>query len=708
VLFILASSPCCTSIPSEVFNTEKDEIQSNLAFFDELFNSNNASIGPLSNRTVLQYESSNGPLNFTLCHLAVFLNNLEVPSFNGIRQAASVLMALHDFNTGNDSIVPQMRQCNVGEFKLRFTMEFVDTIREPLTASTGLLNILQRKNRRVQTAQNGTLVQAYPSGIIGAVRSAVTSPLSQFGSVNDLVTISHASTSDELRSEQEYPLFGRTIPSTTADAVAVVSYFREVLNATHVGVLYANDVFGTSFARSIQTEAGRGNSSISVTLVALPVDASANEAMASLQQLNVTGFRYFVGILFDRDFRTVMPLAYDMGIAGEKYLWMFTQSQLQLMNSPLTAGTNLARAVHGSAVLATVTGNDLLQGTRFYDEYTSRFSKLWNSEVGWKYLQSKLPQTAMTKDLIEGSEPGPFELFLYEAVVAMCLASCDAAEKAGSDFFTANGLYDSFTRTNFDGAYGQVAFDRKTGDRRGDSARYAVYNIVSNETTFNIDATHQQVFKKEMKQGLDNIYSAPRQMVWETYPNEHFIDGSSAEHLFMVERKHQQVFEKEKKQGVESMYSVSRQIVWNAVLNRKFIYADGTSNPPSNLPPLTEDSKRISATAVPLSLSGVAMCTSIACFVWTYKKRKTKVVCASQPFFLYIICAGTLMMGSSLIPNSLLTFDFSQDILNRSCVSRAWLFHLGFVVTHSALFSKTMRIFKVRARTLDCDGEDGR
>eukprot|EP00957_Ditylum_brightwellii_P010414 787506-Ditylum_brightwellii.AAC.1 len=70
VLFILASSPCCTSIPSEVFNTEKDEIQSNLAFFYELFNSNNASIGPLSNCTVLQYESSNGPLNFTLCHLA--------------------------------------------------------------------------------------------------------------------------------------------------------------------------------------------------------------------------------------------------------------------------------------------------------------------------------------------------------------------------------------------------------------------------------------------------------------------------------------------------------------------------------------------------------------------------------------------------------------------------------------------------------------
>eukprot|EP00957_Ditylum_brightwellii_P080479 6121425-Ditylum_brightwellii.AAC.1 len=260
-------------------------------FFDQLFNSNTESIKrPLSNQTILQYESSTGPITFTLCHLSAFLNNLEVPTTDGIRQAASALMALHDFNTGHGSIVPQMRQCNVdNRIHLRFTMELVDTLREPLTASAELVRILRRKSSpSIQQPAQGNVVQAYPSGIIGAVRSAVTSPLSQIGSVRDLVTVSHASTSKELQSTQEYPFFGRTIPATNADAVAVVSYFREVLNATHLGILHVNDVFGTSFARSIQNEARRGNSSISVTLVALPVDASDDEAVVSLELLNET------------------------------------------------------------------------------------------------------------------------------------------------------------------------------------------------------------------------------------------------------------------------------------------------------------------------------------------------------------------------------------------------------------------------------------
>eukprot|EP00957_Ditylum_brightwellii_P151667 11549859-Ditylum_brightwellii.AAC.1 len=117
---------------------------------------------------------------------------------------------------------------------------------------------------------------------------------------------------------------------------------------------------------------------------------------------------------------------------------MFNESQLKLINSPLKVGSDIARAVHGSAILAKATGKDLLQGNRFYDEYTLRFSNLWNSETGWNYLQSKLPGTNFTKDLIEGSEPDPFELFLYEAIAAVCLTSCDAAKKTHSDFFTAN------------------------------------------------------------------------------------------------------------------------------------------------------------------------------------------------------------------------------------------------------------------------------
>eukprot|EP00957_Ditylum_brightwellii_P060088 4563114-Ditylum_brightwellii.AAC.1 len=149
---------------------------------------------------------------------------------------------------------------------------------------------------------------------------------------------------------------------------------------------------------------------------------------------------------------------------------------------------------------------------------------------------------------MEGSEPSTFELFLYEAVVAICLASCDAAENTVSDFFTANALYDSFTRTSFDSAYGLASFYRETGDRRKDSVKYAVYNIVSNESTFNIKATHQ------LKE-----------------------DGSGD-------------------------ISTSTQMVWKSVLNREFIYADGTSNLPDNLPPLEESGRYRRVAVQPLDV----------------------------------------------------------------------------------------------------------
>jgi len=386
-----------------------------------------------------------------------------------------------------------------------------------------------------------------------------------------------------------------------------------------------------------------------------------------------------------------------MNIASEKYFWMFTESQLQFMNSPpLTENTNLARAVHGSAIMAKSSGKDLLQGTRFYDAYTLRFSELWNSEAGWKYLQSKIPQsTLLTRDLIEGSEPSPFELFLYEAVVAMCLASCDAAEKASSSFFTAKELYDSFTGTTFDGAYGRVSFDRKTGDRIGDNVRYAVYNIVSNETSYNIKATHQQAMKDEKKEVLDDIYSTSRQMVWETWPNGNFMDRLSTENL-MVETKHPQVFEKEKKQGIGGIYSMPRKnITWKTVLNRKFIYADGTSNPPDNLPPIKIVSNCTTEVVITLTLCGITLILSIGCTVWTYIYRKTKVVRASQPFFLYMLCIGTALKGASLTPLSLEAFHLGQDILNGTCISYPWLTSLGSFIEYSALFSKTMRVYKL-------------
>jgi gamma-aminobutyric acid type B receptor len=81
--------------------------------------------------------------------------------------------------------------------------------------------------------------------------------------------------------------------------------------------------------------------------------------------------------------------------------------------------------------------------------------------------------------------------------------------------------------------------------------------------------------------------------------------------------------------------------------------------------------------------------------------RKGIVVRASQSEFLIMLSVGVLIMGSSLIPMSLddngqyfvgdgITDAYAIGI----CMSRPWLAFIGFVITFSALFSKTWRINK--------------
>lgn len=50
-----------------------------------------------------------------------------------------------------------------------------------------------------------------------------------------------------------------------------------------------------------------------------------------------------------------------------------------------------------------------------------------------------------------------------------------------------------------------------------------------------------------------------------------------------------------------------------------------------------------------LTLMAIIVASSLGAAAWVAWKRKAKVVRASQPFFLYLIGLGTLMMGSSII-----------------------------------------------------------
>ena len=83
---------------------------------------------------------------------------------------------------------------------------------------------------------------------------------------------------------------------------------------------------------------------------------------------------------------------------------------------------------------------------------------------------------------------------------------------------------------------------------------------------------------------------------------------------------------------------------------------------------------------------------SIAGVVWTYMKSEHRVVKASQPGFLVMICVGTLIMGLSILPMSIDDSVASVRGCSVACMATPWFVSIGFTTAFSALFSKIWRL----------------
>jgi gamma-aminobutyric acid type B receptor len=91
----------------------------------------------------------------------------------------------------------------------------------------------------------------------------------------------------------------------------------------------------------------------------------------------------------------------------------------------------------------------------------------------------------------------------------------------------------------------------------------------------------------------------------------------------------------------------------------------------------------------------IIMLFSIACIAWVFNNRTEKVVRASQPLFLYMICVGVMIFSCTIIPLGFDDGSYGQKAVNAACMATAWLGPIGFTIIFSALFSKLWRINKI-------------
>ena len=561
-----------------------------------------------------------------------------VPRGNGgigiYGDVAGALMGMHHFNNGIGSVVAEVAGINQ-TCPIRFVADFYDSESSQATAvDIFSRQILQSPDRP-------------PSALFGAWRSAVSVPLGILTGVYGIPQVSPLSTSTELDDVTQYTHFTRLIPSDAGTARAAVDYFRDRSpTLRHLGMLYVNDsAFHQAIvesAQAIMPEEER------ITVRGSPF--SYNNAIQNPEEINLavkalaeSGFRVFFGVFYDEHYEIVMKAAIEFGIAGPGYVWILGDgvSETLLNDKAFPADSALAIASQGVGILKAEGDRQTAEGNTGYD----RFVKEWYSQGDasidyYNCVGHPADNTVRDPSIYYQAEAGFFEekilkptagaTFNYDSVMAMGLAACGLVEESGSAYFSGTELFDGFVQQSFEGASGTVAIDPATTSRDPKSAFFVLYNT---------DGTTK--------------------------------DGTTT---FSVET----VSHTARSQDANATI-----ISWVNMDGKEYVYSDGTTTFPQPLPTLEHNYNYLGpgVRGAGLALAGLVFVTALFFASWTFRYRSTRVVRASQPMFLHMIIAGTVIMAATIIT---LSFDdrvASQAGCDVACALNPWLITYGFVIS---------------------------
>ena len=255
------------------------------------------------------------------------------------------------------------------------------------------------------------------------------------------------------------------------------------------------------------------------------------------------------------------------------------------------------------------------------------------------YIKSKMPAYPEDPSYdplggINGFLESPSQItpFLYDSIIALGLAACNVTRP--DTYFTGREHYDRTMQTTFEGASGKIVLNPKTGTRNAMSALFTVTNFIEDDS----DGT------------ADNIR-------FTTTVTDFFKDGE----WFNLE---------------------------------PYTFNDGSRVPPLDIPEQKVDNNYIPSglRAFGMAMGALVMFASVGFACWTQIHSHERVVKASQPIFLHIICSGTMLMGASIIPLTIDDGFVSTRGCEIACHTFPWLLLNGFVIAMSALFTKTRRI----------------
>mmetsp|Transcript_105 Transcript_105/g.187 ORF Transcript_105/g.187 Transcript_105/m.187 type:complete len:625 (-) Transcript_105:1340-3214(-) len=562
-------------------------------YFDRLrFDPTTTTRGRSGNVDLVTDESGN---DLALCHLANFLCFSRVKNgcdpFRAMEiytEMATILMAIRDFNSGNGTIVPALEGINE-RCPLRFTAEFEDSGCSAVQTVTSLTKMLADRRPDVNPAD------VLPCSVVGPRYSSVTKPTSVVAGVYGLAQMSYTASSPDLSNKFHYPLFSRVVPSDDSRNKAVVRFLSAYCGAENVAMIFVNDSYGQGNQKAFQREALAAGMSVQ----SFPFDyydssyLDEEQVRQVVTKIKNNGARYvFAVILAEEPIVKILEEAVRQGVAGPGYVWALNLAE-RFNGLSIDKDSPLAVAFDGLAVIPEFGGKP---DTLPYERYLHAFHSLGPDDV--QYFNKVMPDIIGKPgtDCFEANEGhftnreafiGNIVPFSYDTIVALGLGACNAlAARDDGTGFTGEEHSEAIVQTSsFEGLTGIIRLDPETESRDPLSFTYVVHNVVpqpdSNDPDSVVLEMHESVILKPNSDGKD----------------------------------------------------------WNIIKEKPFVFPGGSTIPPDDLPPLTVDMNYIGNLSIlAYVFFGIVAILSIGFGFWTRWNRTLRVVRASQPVFLIVIC----------------------------------------------------------------------
>jgi ABC-type branched-subunit amino acid transport system substrate-binding protein len=562
----------------------------------------------------------------TFRHVDAFYPFFSFSTEAGIEQMGALLMAAYHFNNRVSSIVPRLGELE--SCNIKFSVDALNSWFDIKTATSQLYSQVLPRN---YTTATDVQKAKYPTGLLGAFSSAVSASLSILAGASQLTQVSFASSSTALDNKDIYPYFGRIVTSVDGSAGVLAEYLAIEHAATHVYVVYSRYAYGTDYAVAFRNRAAElGIVTLSSSLSVDCTSASeCDEYKTVLDAIKASGFRYVFAILQPNDhFLTFVPEAKQAGLIGDDYFWTFGYTK----GSVFSGSEELAIASNRSAIVRSAEGERL----EAFPEYLNEWQAYIATDAGNQALHAFLPPVVSPANNYSDyvlREDTTGTVFTYDSFMALAIAACDAAEEHG-DVFTPDQFHKAFLNAKFVGVTGNVEFDPTTGTRAIKTTPFTISNYIADSEASDSGAYSIRAVDTHIYNGV----------AWER------IEGQP-----------------------------------------EFLYADGTTTIPSNLPPLTPFRDEIMPWA---SIAGLIACalivsTTLGFCGWMQWHREADPIRAAQPFFVWMLAIGVILMATSLIPQAALPVSSIPDA---ACMISPWFLSVGYCVAFAALFSKLMRI----------------